>query len=376
MKRFTILSIGLTLTLTMAACGNKTEENFADEPTDVVSSEEYSDIQNEDADVEEQQGSEESSSNEEIAEDEELQTCTVNNITFSVNAAWKAPSGYEGTFFTPDDKYVYQLQGISPLGSYTPQEFYDDLISYYEENFEIISRDEALMEYTSTDDVDCYLGNVKMLMENAFYDIDVLIAPQKNTVVTFAASCMKDNQDGTDIRSITDTATFQIGDMDYVTGNTFLASDGSELCLSWDGSFAYYRYADEHENEYITGTYEVYYGQPAMDQVASMEEYGLTSEELERVLLAAQDGYTLNGNRLTSMLLEDASAADYYHVCLDTFYAIILHNEQYIESPGETSEVGTSTLYIGYYLPDLEMADLTNANTANYAQWIYQGSTE
>lgn len=376
MKRFTILSIGLALTLTMAACGNKTGENFADEPTDVVSSEEYSDIQNEDADVEEQQGSEESSSNEEIAEDEELQTCTVNNITFSVNAAWKAPSGYEGTFFTPDDKYVYQLQGISPLGSYTPQEFYDDLISYYEENFEIISRDEALMEYTSTDDVDCYLGNVKMLMENAFYDIDVLIAPQKNTVVTFAASCMKDNQDGTDIRSITDTATFQIGDMDYITGNTFLASDGSELCLSWDGSFAYYRYADEHENEYIAGTYEVYYGQPAMDQVASMEEYGLTAEELERVLLAAQDGYTLNGNRLTSMLLEDESSAKYYHVCLDTFYAIILHNEQYIDAPGETNEMGTSTLYIGYYLPELEIVDLTNCNTANYAQWAYQGPTE
>ena len=373
MKRFTILSIVLALTLTMTACGNKTEENFAEEPTDVISSEEYSDLQNEDedADVEEQEN-EEPSPDEEITEDVKLQTCTVDNITFSVNAAWKAPSGYEGTFFTPDDKYVYQLQGISPLGSYTPQEFYDDLISYYEENFEIISRDKTLMEYTSTDDVDCYLGNVKMLMDDAFYDIDVLIAPQKNTVVTFAASCMKDNQDGTDIRSVTDTATFQIGEMDYVTGNTFLAGDGSELCLSWDGSFAYYRYADEHENEYITGTYEVYYGQPAMEQVASMEEYGLTAEELERVLLAAQDGYTLNGNRLTSMLLEDASAADYYHVCLDTFYAIILHNEQYIASPGETSEVGTNTLYIGYYLPDLEMADLTNANTANYAQWIYK----
>ena len=372
MNKFTILSIGLTLILTMAACGNKTEEYFADEPTDVISSEEYSDRQ----DNEEEQAKEEPSSNEEMTEDGEFQTCTVDNITFSVNQAWKAANGYEGTFFTPDDKYVYQLQGTSPLGSYSPQEFYDDLISYYEESFEIISSDETLIEYTSPDDVDCYLGNVKMLMEDAFYDIDVLIAPQKNTVVTFASSCMKDNQDGTDIRSVTDTVTFQIGDIDYITGNTFLASDGSELCLALDETFAYYHYADDHENEYITGTYEVYYGQSAMDQVASMEEYGLTTEELERVLLAAQDGYTLNGNRLTSMLLEDESSAKYYHVCLDTFYAIILHNEQYIDAPGETSEIGTSTLYIGYYLPELEIVDLTNCNTANYAQWAYQGPTE
>lgn len=156
--------------------------------------------------------------------------------------------------------------------------------------------------------MECYLGNIKMLMDNNFFDIDVLIAPQKNTVVTFAATCFKDDQDKIDIRKVSSTATFQIGDMDYVTGNAFIANDGSELCLQSDGTFANYRSSD-----------------------------------------------------------------DSYHICLDTFYALILHSEQYIDASNESSEAGTTTLFIGYYIPELQMLDMTNANAASYAQFTYKG---
>jgi hypothetical protein len=43
--------------------------------------------------------------------------------------------------------------------------------------------------------------------------------------------------------------------------------------------------------------------------------------------------------------------------------------------PGSEQDTTGSTLYIGFYLPELEMADLTNCNAASYPQWTFQEKT-
>lgn len=373
MKRKLILCLTATLILTLSACTSKPAEAPAAAENENVSS---SESPEQDTEVSSDPAVSDLDNAEEVSEVIDLQTCTVDNITFSVDASWQPQSGMEGTFLLPDEACAYQLQGISPLGGYTPQEFFDSLIEVYENQYDIISADTTLSTYTSPDNVECCLGNVKMLMGDNFFDIDVLIAPSKNTVVTFAATCFKDNQDKVDIRKVSNTATFQIGDMDYITGNAFLANDGSELCLQLDGTFANYHYADDHDGERLTGTYEVYYGQSAIDQVAGMTEYGLTADELNGVLTAAQDGYVLNSDRNTAFLTESDSSSTSHHICLDTFYALILHNEQYITASNESSELGNTTLFIGYYIPELQMLDMTNANAANYAQFTYNGPAD
>jgi len=98
------------------------------------------------------------------------------------------------------------------------------------------------------------------------------------------------------------------------------------------------------------GVYEVYRGQAAMDKAVFMTEYGLTMGELE-------------DNRAR------------YDVCRDTFYAVILNNQRLIRSPGDVREGGNSTLYLGFYLSELEMADLLNCNAAYYTQWTFQDKT-
>lgn len=97
------------------------------------------------------------------------------------------------------------------------------------------------------------------------------------------------------------------------------------------------------------GVYEGYRGQAAMDKAVFMTEYGLTMGELE-------------DNRTR------------YDVCRDTFYAVILNNQRLIRSPGDVRE-GSSTLYLGFYLPKLEMADLLNCNAVSYTQWMFQDKT-
>ena len=43
--------------------------------------------------------------------------------------------------------------------------------------------------------------------------------------------------------------------------------------------------------------------------------------------------------------------------------------------PEDVQEGGNSTLYIGFYLTELKMADLTNCNAASYTQWTFQEKT-
>ena len=370
-----------SLILTLTACASKPDEASADSDSISRSSEarkqleaelfsESAVAENTDEHSSETLAGE--STDENSASDAALQSCTVDNVTFSVDASLISQSGMEGTFLAPDQTYAYQLQAITPLGDSMPQEFFDALIETYENKYNVISYDSTLSAYTSPDGVECWRSNIKMTVNTTFFDIDVLIAPQKNKVVSFAATCSSAEPELVDIRTVSSTATFQIGAADYVSGNSFIGSDGSELCLYADGTFANYEHTDDYDGDCLTGTYEVYYGQPAIDQVVQMTEYGLTADEMDGALLAAQDGYVLTSERRTLLLQDDIDSPDTYHVCLDTFYAIILHNEQYISPDQASMTVDTTMLFIAYYIPELQLLDMTNANTASYAQFIYK----
>lgn len=310
----------------------------------------------------------------------DLQSITVDDVTFSVAKDWEHTpmDGYEGTFMTPEQDAAYQLQGVSSLGSYTPDAFYQELKDFYSKSYEITQADDTLTTDSMPDGVECYIGHIEMTARSTNFSIDVLIAPQKNKVATFAAQCAEGNTPPVDIREVSNTAVFEVGTEDIVHGNTFLANDGSELCLADDNTFLYYQSADDHSGAYCTGTYESLYGQAAIDKLASMTEYGLTKEELEQTLSADMNGYTPGGSSPTDFLdsEEDANTDTGYHVCTDTFYAVILHNEQMVEASGETSAMGNDTVYLGYYIPELSLVDMLNANTANYAEWTLQGKTE
>ena len=55
---------------------------------------------------------------------------------------------------------------------------------------------------------------------------------------------------------------------------------------------------------------------------------------------------------------------------------LILHNQRLVSSPEDVQEGGNSVLYIGFYLPELEMADLTNCNAMSNTQWTFQEKTD
>ncbi len=297
------------------------------------------------------------------------QVCTVGNISFTVDGKWEEMAGYEGAFSSADNKTVYMLQGTSVLGSFTPDEFYSKLIEMYSsESYELTYSDSGVTAITTADGTECFVGRIEMLQENVKFCIDVLIAPDKNTVLTFAAQCADFTTPETDIRRVTETTEFHIGTEDMMTGHTLSISSGSELHLETDGTFRYYEDGSDPDSAYLSGTYEVYYGQAAFDKLVSMTDYGLTEEELERTLAASMNGYSIGGSMPYDYFDDDSDAEEGYHICRDTFYALVVETDTLYENGTESPSEG-SVLHLGYYIPELEIFDLVNANTYNYNQW-------
>lgn len=164
--------------------------------------------------------------------------------------------------------------------------------------------------------------------------------------------------------------------LDIVSGNCFICSDNSEIQMQEDGSFMYYRTKDDYDGDYYKGTYEVYRGQEAVDKIISMKEYGLTEDEIERIIDANKKGYHLGdvsgGNSLSYMLDGDsASDVQTYDVSKDVFYCIILHN-QTLYMGGKNEEINHDSVYIGYYIEELKTMDLLNIVAVHPARWILQ----
>ena len=334
--------------------------------------------------LEDTPSSDEPASSESLQEEAPAKTTySTQGISFDVPTGWTQAEGMD-MFYSPDQRKVCGLNGVSLLGSYTPQEFYEELCSYYQSSGQFDSLDvpEGLSSRTYGDDVSCQVADLVGYQGSVIICTRVVISPQKNMVLTFSGQAYDDGQYLTEVQYmlnfLCESLTFEIGTQDYISGNTFLCNDGSQLCLRDDSSFRYYQSADDHENQYYEGVYEVYRGQAAMEKIASMTEYGLTMEELEQVLAANMNGYIPGGSKPSDYFYALGELEDdrtYYDVCLDTFYAVILNNQRLVHSPDDVEEGGNSTLYLGFYIPELNMADLTNANAASYTQWTFQEKT-
>lgn len=310
--------------------------------------------------------------------------CSMDDITFAVDSAWTQLKDYEGKFATADKQAVFGLNGISPLGSFTPEQAYQELIDYYKTQFQVLKNSD-LEPLMLKEGVSCYSGSMEILLdENTYAHIVAVIVPQKNRIITMEGQ-RGSSDDSVDVdgpvQQMVQSITFQMGNQDEISGNTFIAQgDGSELCLKEDGSFYYYASENDHSQMYYTGTYEACYGQAAVDKVVSMSEYGLTEEEMERSLSSQMDGYIMGGSSMVDIIngLEPGAVTDNrerYQVCRDTFYAVVLHNDKVVMSAEDVRDSKNNVLYFGYYIPELGTADMFNANAASYHSWKLKDKT-
>ena len=192
-------------------------------------------------------------------------------------------------------------------------------------------------------------------------------------------SCDKNSKEITTSEVMEDN--IEVVNENIVIGNRFVVlNDDSEIQMDEDGSFIYYRTKEEYDGDYYKGTYEAYHGQEALDKVVSLEQYGITEEEIDRVIDSTiESGYRLgdvSGQNSMFYMLENYTGEKYsnaetYDVDKDVFYCIILHND-ILYMDGKEEEIEHDTVYIGYYIEEVGMIDLLNIGTANSAVWILQ----
>ena len=299
------------------------------------------------------------------------------SITFSIDPEWMPVKDNEGVFVTADQKVVYGMNGISELGSTTPEEVYAEMKKLYGLKTSVEQESDELTEWESLDGVTCQIAAMTVKMtEGPFVQLEVVIAPDKNLVVTLMGQCADaDLKEAVKEQTavMRDSLLFRTGNQDFISGNTFMLDENSQLCLKDDKSFYFYQSEKNHSQNYYVGTYDVYYGQEAFDFLGQQEK-------LDEVLRNDMNGYKLKTNSLLAIagalnpeLKKEEGTV--YRICRDTFYAVVLHNDHVVLTNGETKDGGYDTTYVGYYIPELTMADMANPSTGGYFNWLWQGKT-
>jgi len=302
--------------------------------------------------------------------------CTYDHITFRIGNDWKEWENREGVYVHADGSSKYMILGTSELGAkFDAEEFYSELVRMYSAEKNMIDQDtgEAMKPYVTADGVEGYIGRISMNKKSDeknedHFDVDVLVLPTKNYVVTLAAQCDAKASLPLDIREITNTVKIDIAAEQVATGSTFYDKNTDTLLdLTDSDRFLLYLFPEKEEGMYVDGTYEVYRGEEAIKQVSSMKEYGLTQEELEEKIKDEYDGYILNGSKEFA-----EKTTDDYFVCKDDFYAIVFDIEKYHDENGNEMDNKQETLYIGYYVEELDTLDMMNCKTLSFYSWKRQ----
>lgn len=131
---------------------------------------------------------------------------------------------------------------------------------------------------------------------------------------------------------------------DMLSGHCLTASDQSYLQLNKDGHYVWYQNKSVTNDNYYEGTYEVYVGMEAIDQLDSLSEYGFTKQEqLDYIERNKDKG-----------------------ISVDDWYVMIQTRTKRVVQAQETLEK-TRIVYAGVYYKDKKVYDAVNCNSANYS---------
>ncbi len=299
-------------------------------------------------------------------------------FTFSV------PPGYTSrdqsfSFFTDAGDAAMGINAVSALGSSELDEIMPALLDVFASSGEIVGSSAELSDFVSIDGSACKYGWAEIAMTDTTYAyMEFIMAPSKNLLISTMYQAQ--TQQGLmpdDLAELRNSIEFTIGTQDEITGGTFInQNDFSELVLNSDATYTYYQTEGEHNDNYYSGTYEVFYGSDATDKLISMTDYGYTAEELDTALKNNMNGYALMSENSMPIVNEDgelvSSASDTYFICEDTFYLMILTHETAIIDGASEDLGGVVVPFLGYYLSDVGGFDSLNLNTVSSQFWQRQ----
>ncbi len=296
-------------------------------------------------------------------------------FNFSVPTDYTS-SDIANVFMSSDGTLFMGINAVSSIGSEEPDSVYLSILDLYKDSGTITDSAAELKDFVSIDGTECRYGYAKIAMNDTSYSyIGIIVAPNKNLLISIMAQSLSEDDLSSDIMDqLRDSIEFTVSTGDELTGNTIVnANDGSELVLNSDGTYNYYQTESAHDDNYYSGSYEVYYGNDAFEKLVSMTEYGYTEDELTAALKNGMNGYTLmsDNSRLT---FDDegniaAAEAGSHHISLDSFHLLILTHKASVIGGVEEPLDNVAVPFLGYYMPELSGFDSLNLNTVTSQFW-------
>lgn len=285
-------------------------------------------------------------------------TATCKNVTFAIDPAWSVSDGYDGVYMDEVRGVVYHLNGVSPLSPYTPEEFYNELLEFYqEENSPVLGG--PLEESTGADGARRYMANLQMVQDDTYYMyFTLVVCPEQDVAITFGAqtlatpAALYEEEIIRTVEHMADTAVYTppaeqdqdlVFDAAYFAGTAWTASnDNSQWVFDADGSFHWYQSRQVTDDNYYAGTYQFYVGQEAWDYLlAYFSDMGLTEEDLLGVI------------------------NDRPEYSLERFVCLVATNESFLLDGEEQLSAPTQTHYFGFLLENGSYLNIANMTTGS-----------
>ncbi len=305
----------------------------------------------------------------------EFQTVDEGRFTFSVPAEY-IESDVANVFSSSDGMYYIGINAVSSLGSQDEDSLYSSMLEVFNGSGTITDSSENLSDFVSSDGTECRYGYAIISMDDTSYSyIEIIMAPSKNILITTMCQALDEERlSAEEMSQLRNSIEFTVATGDELTANTLInGNDGSELVLNGDGTYNYYQAQGVHDDNYYSGSYEVYYGSAANEKLVAMQEYGYTEEELDTALKNSMDSYSLMSEDMGIILDDNAELAlaetESYHVSLDSFHLLILTHENSVVGGVEEPLDNVVVPFLGYYIPELGGYDSLNLNTVSAQFW-------
>ncbi|MBQ6510557.1 hypothetical protein IJI94_01150 [Candidatus Saccharibacteria bacterium] len=144
----------------------------------------------------------------------------------------------------------------------------------------------------------------------------------------------------TDIDDVDDIE--PVDDNSLISNTTWIASDGSEAVFT-ETEINWYKDAENHSDNYYSGTYEFYIGEDAIDYITQdLSEYGITKSEL-KTLFDKNPEYSK-----------------------DNFVVFDIRYDEFIMDGEEQVVAKPLVPWYGFILDDNTYLDVANMNTGTY----------
>ncbi len=336
--------------------------------------------------------------NEPIIDNDLVAGVTYDYVSYRVGESWTPVSSEYSLFVYPGSSILY---GVLMYGTYSEyaseQNYFAYVLKDIRESDSIVYANvlEGEEPYTTADGREATISRLRLKQQSPdgaefYHDADLLILPEEMYFFVFSVAYSEDETVPLDIREVVDTATF---DFEHDNSLSYYYEQGYEIIsapdpvseeeiFSFEGvsfydkttdravefadadSFFIYADPDNRSTDYAYGTYTIYNGEEAYEQVYANPEFGSTRDEAEYYIMGTfgQDFPSEFGDHGLSFHDED-------------FFTIVFETKGFVTSKDDAG-IEFPTMYYGFHVRDYDAMVMFDGSYDKYYIWEIEGNEE